>query len=434
MTSPPLDSVRSPSWDVLIIGGGVIGSAIAYFLAAAEAERLGAGSGGGGSDGAGSPIRASSADPRPALGGRPLRIAVVERDPTYATSSTALSVGGIRQQFSTKENILLSGFSAEFFRRAPELLAVDGEKPDLSFVEAGYLFLATEAGLPVLRRNHALQRELEAEVIILSPEEVVQRFPWMGAKDLAAGSLGLRGEGWLDPHSLLQALKRKAGALGVTFLTDEVVEMRARNHRIEAVILASGETFPVGLVVNAAGPRAAEVARMAGITDLPVRPRKRFVYRIHCREGLPGCPLVVDPSGVYFRPEGRDFLCGASPGPDQDHDTLDLEMEYALFHEVVWPALARRVPAFEAVKLGHSWAGHYALNTLDRNAILGPHPEFPNFCLANGFSGHGLQHAPGVGMALSELILYGEYRTLNLDRFSFERFARGELILEENVV
>lgn len=414
MTSPPLDSVRSPSWDVLVIGGGVIGSAIAYFLAAAEAERLGPGVGGG--------------------RGRPLRIAVVERDPTFATSSTALSVGGIRQQFSTKENILLSGFSAEFFRRAPELLAVDGEKPDLSFVEVGYLLLATEAGLPVLHRNHALQRELGAEVAILSPEELQGTFPWMEVEGLAAGSLGLRGEGWLDPHSLLQALKGKARALGVAFLADEVVGMRARNHRVESVTLASAGTFPVGLVVNAAGPRAAEVARMAGIHDLPVRPRKRFVYRIHCREALPGCPLVVDPSGVYFRPEGQGFLCGVSPPPEEDEDTLDLSMDYALFHEMVWPVLARRVPAFEAVKLGHSWAGHYAVNTQDRNAILGPHPDFPNFCLANGFSGHGLQHAPGVGMALSELILHGEYRTLNLDRFSFERFASGELIREENVV
>ncbi len=421
MSSPPPDLVRSPCWDVLIVGGGVIGSAVAYFLAAAEMERL-AGQGGG-----------IGLVPR-ARKGRALRIAVVERDSTYARSSTALSVGGIRQQFSTRENILLSRFSIEFVRAAHRLLAVEGEAPQLGLVEAGYLFLATRAGLPILERNHALHEELGAEVVLLSPAEIRGRFPWLEVEGLAAGSLGLRGEGWLDPHSLLQALKRKARALGVEYLRDEVVGMRTLNHRVESVTLAGGGTQLVGLVVNAAGPRAAQVARMAGIHDLPVHPRKRFVYRIRCRDRLPGSPLVVDPSGVYFRPEGEDFLCGVSPPVDHDPDTLDLEMEYTLFHDVVWPALARRVPAFEAMKLGSSWAGHYAVNTLDHNAILGPHPDIPNFCLANGFSGHGLQHAPGVGMALSELILFGEYRTLNLERFGFERFARGELVREENVV
>ncbi len=210
--------------------------------------------------------------------------------------------------------------------------------------------------------------------------------------------------------------------------------MRTRNHRVETVSMASGATYPVGLVVNAAGPGAAEVARMAGIHDLPVRPRKRFVYRIHCREPLPECPMVIDTSGVFFRPEGDGYLCGTSPAEDEDPDTLDLEMEFDLFYEVVWPALAHRVPALEAVRLGSSWAGHYAVNTLDHNAILGPYPDLPNFCLANGFSGHGLQHSPGVGMALSELILYGEYRTLNLDRFGFERVERGEPIREANVI
>jgi FAD-dependent oxidoreductase domain-containing protein 1 len=449
MTDSAPASIIAPSWDILIIGGGVIGSAIAYFLAAAEGERLvlppeeeRLGLSPEGErlvlppEGERLVLPAGGAPnpPAPSSRGRPLRIAVVEKDPTYERSSTALSVGGVRQQFSTPENLLLSRFTAQFVRRAPELLAVDGERPDLGFVEAGYLFLATEAGLPILHRNHALQRELGAEVAVLSPEELQEAFPWMEVGDLAAGSLGLRGEGWLDPHSLLQAFRGKARALGVTYLAEEVVGMRARNHRVESVTLASGGTFPVGMVVNAAGPRADEVAQMAGIRDLPVRPRKRFVYRIHCRESLPGCPLVVDPSGVYFRPEGEGFLCGVSPPPERDQDTLDLQMDYALFHDLVWPALAQRVPAFEAVKLGHSWAGHYAVNTRDRNAILGPHPELPNFCLANGFSGHGLQHAPGVGRALSELILYGEYRSLDLSRFGFERFASGELILEENVV
>jgi len=395
--------MSAPAYDILIAGGGVIGSSVAYFLSAVPE------------------------------GGK-LRICVVEPDPTYARSSTALSVGGIRQQFSTPENIRLSLFSAEFFRNAGETLAVQGEGPELGFRDGGYLFLATSAGLPILEKNRARQLELGADTKILDPEALRTRFPWLHVSDLAGGSLGMRGEGWLDPHSLLQAFRRKARAQGVSFVKDEVVGISSTDGRVEAVTLAGEGRVPVGLVVNAAGPRAADLALLAGIPDLPVRPRKRFVYRVQTSEDLPGCPMVIDPSGVYFRPEGNGFLCGVSPTADRDPDTLGLEMEYALFYEEVWPVLARRVPAFDSLRLGPSWAGHYAYNPLDQNAILGPHPEQENFLFANGFSGHGLQHSPGIGLALSELILHGEYRTLDLSRFGFHRFAEDSLIREENVV
>jgi sarcosine oxidase len=390
-------------FDVLIVGGGVVGSSAAFFLSApAEA--------------------------------RALRIGVVEPDPTYARSSTALSVGGVRQQFSTPENILLSRFTAEFLSSAPLALAVEDEVPELGFVEAGYLFLATPAGAGILDQNHARQTALGAEVALLGPGELKFRFPWLEVSDLAGGSLGIRGEGWLDPYSLLQAFRRKAISQGVEYIRDRVVSMEVGPSRVQGIRLSSGERLGVGAVVNAAGPRAREVALMAGIGDLPVRPRKRIVYRVHCREAVEGAPLTIDPSGVYFRPEGPDFLCGVSPPADRDPDTLDLEVEHDLFEEVVWPTLARRVPVFETLKLGSSWAGHYAVNTVDQNAILGPHPLLKNFLFANGFSGHGLQHAPGIGRALSELLLLGEYRSLDLHRFGFERFASGKLIREESVV
>ena len=365
---------------------------------------------------------------------RSLRIGVVEPDPTYARSSTALSVGGVRQQFSTPENILLSRFTAEFLSSASRDLAVEGEAPELGFVEAGYLFLATRAGLGILEANHSRQTALGVEAAILDPGELERRFPWLHVSDLAAGSLGLRGEGWLDPYSLLQAFRRKAISQGVEYIQDRVAALDVDGGRVREARLASGKRVAVGMLVNAAGPRAGEVARMAGIQDLPVRPRKRIVHRVHCRERIPDAPLTIDPNGVYFRPEGPDYLCGVSPPPDRDPDTLDLDVEHELFEEVVWPTLARRVPAFEALKLGSSWAGHYAVNVVDRNAILGPHPMVTNFLFANGFSGHGLQHSPGIGRALSELILFGEYRTLDLHRFSFTRFASGELLHEENVV
>ena len=391
------------TFDVLVVGGGVVGSSVAYFLSALS--------------GPGS-----------------LRIGVVEADPTYSTSSTTLSVGGIRHQFSTPENILLSQFASDFVRSAPKLLAVDDDVPELGFTEEGYLFLATESGMATLESNHALQISLGAEVALLTPDGMKESFPWLSVSDLAGGALGLRGEGWLDPYSLLQALKKKAKAQGVEYVRDRVVGVEVEKGKVIGAHLASGRVLEVGILVNAAGPRAEELARQAGIDDLPVRPRKRLVYRFHCPEPLPRTPLTVDPSGVYFRPEGPDFLCGVAPPENEDPDTLDLTMEYDLFHEVVWPTLAHRVPAFETLKLGSSWAGHYAVNTADQNAILGPHPLIPNFLFANGFSGHGLQQAPGVGRALAEWIIHGEYRTIQLDRFGFHRFASGDLIREENVV
>jgi sarcosine oxidase len=391
------------AFDVLIAGGGVIGSSIAYHLALQSQ-------------------------------GTRLRIGVVERDPTYREASSALSVGGARQQFSTPENILLSRYSVEFFRRAGTELAVGGEEPELGFQENGYLFLATAEGIPILERNHTLQIELGASVMLLGKPELKNLFPWMDVSDLEGGSLGTRGEGWLDPYSLLQAFKAKAKSLGVEYLNDEVVGFGHRRGRLETAELAGAGAVSVGSAVNAAGPRAHLLASMAGIRDLPVRPRKRFVYGIKAGEVFSGCPLVIDPTGVYFRPEGDGYLCGVSPPKTEDPDALDLVMDYRLFEETVWPTLARRVPAFDSLRLGSSWAGHYAYNTEDQNAILGLYPGLENFFLANGFSGHGLQHAPGIGRALSELILHGEYRTLDLTRFGVSRFSDGSLIHEENVV
>jgi sarcosine oxidase len=390
--------------DVLVIGGGVIGSAVAYFLTA-----------------------------EPAFDGR---VTVVERDPTYATSSTALSVASIRQQFSTPENIRMSLFGAEFFRSAGQYLAVDGEAPDIAFRESGYLFLATEESLPILESNHHTQLDCGAAVALLTPAELRMRFPWLAVDDLAAGSLGLANEGWLDSYALLQAFKQKAISLGVRYLRDEVVGLERQGNRLVAAELASGDRLEFGLAVNAAGPRANRLAAMAGL-DLPVRARKRIVHVIDCPQPIADCPLVIDPTGLYFRPEGRNFLSGISPAPDQDPDqdpdSDDLELANDLF-ATIWPLLARRVPAFETLKLVRAWAGHYAYNTLDQNAILGPHPEVENLYFTNGFSGHGLQQSPAVGRAMSELITFGSYRTLDLSRFGYGRIIENKPVPELNVV
>jgi sarcosine oxidase len=182
-----------------------------------------------------------------------------------------------------------------------------------------------------------------------------------------------------------------------------------------------------------AGIRAAALAGMAGI-DLPVRPRKRFVYVFDCRDDIHTAPLTIDPSGVWFRPEGSGFICGVSPAEDQDPDCTDYELEYTLYEELIWPTLAERVPAFEAIKMSRAWAGHYDYNTLDQNVIIGKAPQIDNMLIASGFSGHGLQQSPAIGRALSELVTFGGYRTLDLSRLGYDRILNGQLIQEANVV
>ena len=387
--------------DVAIVGGGVVGSSIAYFL---KGELGFAGS-----------------------------VLVVEKDPSYAESSTARSAGGIRQQFSIRENIAMSQFGIEFLRVAPDRLMVDGEKPSFSFVEGGYLFLASDEGLAQLRRNHALQTQCGAAIAWLEPEALRARFPWISAEGVAAACYGLRNEGWLDPFALLQAFRRKARACGAVYETDSVTGLARVGAGVIEVTLAAGRTLAAGIVVNAAGPAAGAVAAMLGIR-LPVAPRSRSVFVVHCRERVAPCPLTIDPTGVWFRPEGENFICGVSPPEDEDPEGWRFEVDYALFDDVVWPTLAHRVPAFEALKRVNAWVGHYDYNALDQNAILGPHPELRNFYFANGFSGHGLQQSPAVGRAIAELICHGGYRALDLSIFAYDRIAAGRPVKELNVV
>jgi FAD-dependent oxidoreductase domain-containing protein 1 len=388
--------------DVVIIGGAIVGSSVATFLAA-----------------------------RPDFDGR---IVVVERDPSFRTSSTTLSAASIRLQFSTPLNIEISRFGLDVVRHPDRWLAVDGGAPDVGFVENGYLFLATEPGLATLRSNHAVQRGLDVPVVLLEPNELRARFPWIRTDDLAGASLGTAGEGWFDAHALLQGFRRRARAAGVEERVGEVAGLEVAGSRVEAVRLADGSRIRTGWVVNAAGPRAATVAAMAGV-DLPVRPRKRNVYHVAAPASLGAAPLTIDPSGVYFRPEGPNYIAGFSPrSEDADPDTMDLRVDHAAFESLVWPALAHRVPAFDQLRLLDAWAGHYEVNTLDHNAIVGPHPTIANLLFANGFSGHGLQQAPAVGRGLAEWIATGRYETLDLSPLGYGRIERHEPIRELNVV
>ena len=387
--------------DVVIVGGAVVGSAAAYFLSAQTGFK-------------GS-------------------VLVVEKDFTYEHSATARSAASIRHQFSTPENIRMSQFGSHFIQNIGDYLAGDGEVPDVGFHEGGYLFLATPAGRDVLAANHRVQRSLGVDVALLAPAQLQVRFPWLNTSDLSAGSLGLSGEGWLDAYGLMQAFRRKAVSLGVEYQQAQVTAVQRTGRTITAVTLSDGATVSCGLVINAAGTGAPALAQSAGIF-LPVQSRKRCVFFFSTPAEVSQCPLVIDPSGAYFRPEGSGFICGISPTENQDPECFDFEVDHTLFDNVLWPTLAARVPGFEAARVQNAWAGHYDVNTLDHNVILGAHPEVDNLLFANGFSGHGMQQSAAVGRALSELVTFGSYRTLDLSAMGWTRVIEQRPLLEINVV
>jgi glycine/D-amino acid oxidase-like deaminating enzyme len=219
-------------------------------------------------------------------------------------------------------------------------------------------------------------------------------------------------------------------------LHDDVVGIRI-GANVQTVALASGTEIATGSIVNAAGPWAGQLAALAGLA-LPVEPRKRYVYVVDSREAteaLRRAPLTVDPSGVWFRPEGHVFLCGKSPEADQEPPACDLDqIDHAFFEQEVWPRLAARVPAFESIKVINAWAGYYDYNTLDQNAIIGPHADARNFYFANGFSGHGAQQAAGAGRAVAELIVHGKFKTIDLTRLGYARIAARDPLPEHNVI
>ena len=398
----PATSRRVPgSSKVVIVGGGVIGSSIAYFLRASDPT---------------------------------ISVTVIERDPTYARSSSALSAASIRQQFSTPLSIQMSLFGIEFLRSIGERLEIDGVKPSIDLHEGGYLFLATPAGEATLRENHALQKSLGADISLLDKAGLQARFSWLNTEDLVAGAYGETGEGWFDGYGLVQALRKKAQTLGARYVADEVKALHRDGARVTEVVTASGETFACDVVVNAAGAWSRKVAEMVGI-DIPVFARRRSIFNVSSPARLERCPLLIDPTGVYFRPEGKSFICGTSPDANNDPDDLPLdEVDHALFDDVIWPTLAHRVPQFEALRVQNCWSGYYEYNVLDQNAIIGHHPDVENCIFANGFSGHGLQQGPATGRGVSELILHGRYTTLDLSSLSFERVLENRPIIEKNVV
>jgi FAD-dependent oxidoreductase domain-containing protein 1 len=390
------------SFDVVIGGGAVMGSSIAYHLAA-----------------------------HPSFSGR---ILVIDRDMTYRQAASSLSLSSVRQQFSSPINIRAGLYGVWFLRRAGEILTVDGEAPALPFTENGYLYLASDAGAPILEANHATQLEEGADILLLGHDGLKSRFPFLNLEGIVAAAWGRSGEGWFDGYSLMQAFRRKARSLGVVYREGEIAELERDGARVSAVRLANGERIACGAFVNAAGASgAAKLARQMGF-EIPIHSRKRCVFLFTAQERIANCPLIIDVSGAYVRTEGESYICGISPPADQDPDSDDFEVEWSQFEDVIWPALAYRIPAFENLRPGRAWAGHYDLNVFDHNAIVGRAPDLDNSYLAAGFSGHGIQQSPAIGRGLAELIAQGGYTTLDLSDFAYERIAAGRPLLERNVI
>jgi FAD-dependent oxidoreductase domain-containing protein 1 len=383
---------------VVIIGGGVMGSALAYWL-----TRL-----------------------APSLS-----VTVIERDPSYEYASSALSAASIRQQFSTAVNVRISQASIVFLRSVAETLGVDGEEPDIMLREDGYLYLAATEGVAALRAAHDLQQAHGADISLMDTAALAKTFGWLNTSDLSLGSLGQSGEGWFDGYALLMAFVRKARRQGARYVKGEVCGFDISRGRVTHVILADGSKIGCTHAVNAAGPWARRIAAMAAI-DLPVHARRRTVYVISCPTQMKRFPLVIDPSGFWIRPEGRGFIAGLSPADDPDE--APLEPEYDAFESQLWPLLAHRVPAFEEAKLERAWAGYFEMNSFDHNAILGTHSSLANLLFMNGFSGHGMQQSPVVGRAIAELILHGRFETMDLSELLFARIESSRPLHEANVI
>ena len=395
------------AFDVVIAGGAAMGSSVAYHLLA-----------------------------EPGFAGRVL---ILEKDPSYRRSASALSAASIRQQFSSAVNIRMSLYGVAFLRTLGERLAVAGERPEVGLQEGGYLYCATEAGAPALAANNALQQSEGADVALLDAAALAARFPWLRTDDLACGTWGRSGEGWFDGWALLQAFRTKARSLGAEYRAGEVVAVKCAAGRVTEVTLRDGSSIACGSLVNCAGSGGPALARAAGI-EIPVQAKRRYVFAFTCRDRIEGAPLVIDPSGAWFRPEGDGFIGSISPeegepDPDwADDDPSTQEVDWRVFEERVWPALANRVPAFEAIRPGRAWTGPYDMCLFDQNAIVGPAPGLPNFLLCNGFSGHGLQQAPAIGRGIAELIVRGRYASLDLSDLRYERILENRPVLERNVI
>lgn len=382
--------------DIAIIGGGIVGSAIAYFLA-----RTGAAG----------------------------RITVVEPDPTYEFAATPQANGGVRQLFSLPENIRMAQFGLEFYHRFAEEMAVDGVPADIGFRRRGYLFLSDDGDHAVMEENFRLQLSMGVRADCLDAAALKDRFALINVDDIAL-AVHSPDDAWINPHAALMGFRAKARALGVSYVQDKVEDWGADGEVAREVTLASGETVTADIFVLSAGAWSAELAAKIGLI-LPVEPMCRESHYLTTPTDIADLPFLKAETHLAFGPEGQG-LSGGLPDWDQPAG-FGVQPHPTRFEDVVWPAMAHRIPALETLRLERSWIGHYARNHFDFNAIIGRWRQ-GNVYMACGFSGHGIMHAPATALALSEQILSGRDQTLDLSAFGYERVEAGRPYLEKGIV
>lgn len=382
--------------DVVIIGGAAIGSAVAFAL---------------------------STDPD--FTGR---VIVLEKDRSYARSASTLSTSGVRQQFSSAVNVKLSQYTVAFLDEADLHLGSGRNPSGIVFHQNGYLYLGGAEAVGAFEANTRLQRSLGVDVRLLDPVELGRLFPWLTLEGVAVGSFVGRGEGWIDGYTLMAAFRERARAAGVEYRYVEAVDLLRQADRVTGVRCSDGGTIEAEHVVNAAGAGGRAVAAMAGL-DVPIRNVKQTVFAFDSPVPSGGMPYTFTPDRLFFRPEGAGFIAGLGIGSDEPEMT-DWEVDHDAFEAEVWPRLAATVGGFERARLRSAWAGHYDMSLFDRNAFVGTVPELRGFYLANGFSGHGLMHSPGIGRGVAELIIHGEYRTIDLSDLSYNRIMAKSPVCE----
>ncbi|WP_042355494.1 NAD(P)/FAD-dependent oxidoreductase [Bacillus rubiinfantis] len=382
--------------DVIIIGGGVIGSSIAYNL-------LNDGFAG--------------------------KIIVFEKDGLYEFASTPRSAGGFRQLYTTVINMQLSKYSLQIYKDFAQTMAIDGEEMEIDFKQRGYLFLAKEEMMPKFEQHLKLQNENGINSRLLDKNELLGIIPELNIEDIAGG-LYCSESGYLDPYSVMQGYIRNAKKLGAEYVYAEVDSLITDQDQIKGIKLVDGSEYYAPIVVNCAGAWASILGEKAGV-PLPVVPLPRQIFQFDIEKPLKKyLPLTMDPTGVYFRHEGEKFISGYA---EDIEPGINFKWRRSAFEEHIWPVLANRIPNFEYAKIERGWSGLYDFNTEDHNAILGEYPTMKGYFVAFGFSGHGMQQAPAVGKCLSELIRTGKYQTIDLTPLRVERFAEKELVVEDAI-